>query len=58
MQDTERWRSHVKQSLKRAGVQVIDLPTGQKRIEGDHYSITVADLCRISFAQLKTLCRW
>ena len=56
MQDSDRWRCHVKRELKRAGLQVVELPSGQKRIEGDHFNITVGDLCRISFLQLQTLC--
>ena len=35
MQDSDRWRCHVKRELKRAGLQVVELPSGQKRIEGD-----------------------
>jgi hypothetical protein len=56
MQDNNRWRQHVARSLKRAGVNVKTLPTGQSRIEGNHYAITVSDLCRINFTQLQTLC--
>lgn len=56
MQDLDHWRSHVKRELKRAGLQVFELPSGQKRIEGDHFAMTISDLSRISFAQLQTIC--
>lgn len=57
MLDNDRWRQHVARSLKRAGVNVKTLPTGQSRIEGSYYAITVSNLCRINYSQLQTLCR-
>jgi hypothetical protein len=56
MKDSNKWRHHVERSLKQAGVKVKALPTGQTRIEGDHFAMTVSDLCRISYSQLQTLC--
>lgn len=54
--EAAKWRTHVERRLKGAGVSVKALPTGQTRIEGQHYSLVVSDLLRISYSQLQTLC--
>lgn len=57
MKDSNKWRHHVERSLKRAGVKVEALPTGQTRIKASNFAMTVSDLCRISYSQLETLCK-
>ena len=57
MRDTkDRWRQRVELALSRAGVRVVELPSGQWRIEGKSFSMTISDLGHINPDQLETLC--
>ena len=56
MTERDRWRQRVELALSRAGVRVVELPTGQWRIEGKHFSMTIGDLAHLNPEQLETLC--